>query len=114
MTRHWDATAHVSRLIAEVLFAELLWRIAPDTDLYEPRHALVDVGSAARGLEVDVKVARRITERISPGEPEPCVEWRGSVRTEQARPGITHFALVGLVCTTLQSVVGKHKVSSVS
>lgn len=96
MATHWDATADVSGLMAEVLFAEALWRIAPDTVLYEPRHPLVDVGSVARGLEVDVKVARRIRQRISAGKPEDCVEWRGVNRAEQARPGVTHFALVGL------------------
>lgn len=96
MATYWDATEHVKGLMAEVLFAEALWRLAPDSVLYAPRHPLVDVGSVELGMEVDVKLARRIVQRISAGEPEECVEWWGAARDEQARAGVTHFALVGL------------------
>lgn len=96
MATHWDVTAHARGLMAEVLFAEALWRSASDTELYGPRHPLVDVGSVERDMMVDVKLARRLVQRISAGEPEECVEWRGAARDEQARPGVTHFALVGI------------------
>ena len=70
--------------------------LRPTPVLYEPRHPLIDVGSVELFIEVDVKLARRLMQRISAGEPEESVEWWGAARDEQARARVTHFALVGL------------------
>jgi len=96
MQTKWDATNHVRSVLAELVFAEELFRIEASTEIYAPRHPLTDVMNEALHLDVDVKVAGQVPQDISGKGSEQCIEWRGSGRKEEAREGVTHYALVVL------------------
>lgn len=94
MQTKWDATNHVRSVLAELVFAEELFRLEASTEIYAPRHRLTDVVNDALHLDVDVKIASQVSQDISGKGSEECIEWRGSGRNEEAREGVTHYALV--------------------